>query len=60
MKATSKTPKSSKPLQPVKGGYLHDRYVDRNIVTVNTMKEKFEPTDRSPVRQHFKMAGGCD
>lgn len=41
-------------------GYLHNKVVDRNLVPVNPLKQQFEPTERAPVRQHFKMAGGCD
>lgn len=56
----AKAPKSNPQLQPVKGGYLHGKVVDRNLMPVNPLKQQFEPTDQSPVRQHFKMAGGCD
>lgn len=34
-------------------------FVDRDLMKVNPLKEQFEPTDQSPVRQHVKMAGGC-
>ena len=56
--------KSSKPNPPPfpasKAGYLPGKVVDRNLVPVNPLKQQFEPTEKSPVRQHFKMAGGCD
>lgn len=42
-----------------KGNDEGGRYVDRNLMPVNPNKEQFEPTDKEPVRQHFKMAGGC-
>jgi hypothetical protein len=35
------------------------KYVDRNLMPVNPMKQQFEPTDAEPVRQHAKMAGAC-
>lgn len=35
------------------------KYVDRDLTKVNPTKEQFEPTDAEPVRQHYKMAGGC-
>lgn len=56
----SSQPKASPAMKPVKGGYLHDKIVDRNLMGVSPLKQQFEPTDQSPVRQHFKMAGGCD
>jgi hypothetical protein len=31
---------------------------DRNLAAVNPLKQQFEPTPASPVRQHYKMAGG--
>jgi hypothetical protein len=34
-------------------------YVDRNLMKVNPLKEQFAPTDAEPVRQRYKMAGGC-
>lgn len=56
--------KSSKqnpqPLPASKSGYLHERFVDRQLMPVNPLKQQFEPTEASPVRQHHKMAGGCD
>lgn len=35
------------------------RFVDRKLMGVDPKKEQFAPTDAVPVRQHFKMAGGC-
>ena len=35
------------------------RYVDRNLGAVNPKSEQFEPTGAEPVRQRFKMGGGC-
>lgn len=34
-------------------------FVDRNLMSVSPLKEQFEPTDSLPVRQRYKMAGGC-
>ena len=35
------------------------KFVARDLMKVNPRKEQFEPTAAEPVRQHFKMAGGC-
>lgn len=35
------------------------RFVDRNLGSVKPQNEQFEPTDAEPVRQRFKMGGGC-
>lgn len=35
------------------------KFVSRNLMAVNPKKQQFEPTPAEPVRQHFKMAGGC-
>lgn len=35
------------------------KFVDRNLKAINPLKEQFEPTDKEPVRQHNRMAGGC-
>ena len=35
------------------------KFVSRDLCKVNPMKEQFEPTPAEPVRQHYKMAGGC-
>lgn len=32
---------------------------ERNLLTTNPKTEQFEPTSAEPVRQHYKMAGGC-
>lgn len=36
------------------------QFKDRNLIPVNPLKKQFEPTPAAPVRQRFKMAGGCD
>lgn len=44
------------------GGYKHGtptKFVDRNLMAVNPMKQQFEPTSAEPVPQRYKMAGGC-
>jgi len=35
------------------------KFVDRNLMSVNPMKEQFEPTPSEPVPQRYKMGGGC-
>jgi hypothetical protein len=42
-----------------KGNDEAGRFVDRNLLVVDPKKQQFEPTAAEPVRQHFKMAGGC-
>jgi hypothetical protein len=56
----AKALKFNPQLKPVSGGYLHGRIVEHNLMATNPLKKQFEPTDQSPVRQRFKMAGGCD
>lgn len=34
-------------------------FVDRNLAGVNPKSQQFEPTTAQPVRQRFKMGGGC-
>ena len=55
MKSNSKQPKKAPAPKPAPEG----KYVDRNLVPVNPLTTQFEPTDSSPVRQHYKMAGGA-
>ncbi|HEX6826414.1 MAG TPA: hypothetical protein VF077_08875 [Nitrospiraceae bacterium] len=35
------------------------RFVDRNLAPVTGASEQFEPMGSEPVRQRFKMGGGC-
>lgn len=35
------------------------RVVHRDLMKVNPKKGQFEPTAAEPVRQRYKMAGGC-
>ncbi len=35
------------------------KFVDRNLMGVNPLKEQFEPSGSEPIRQHHKMAGGA-
>jgi hypothetical protein len=32
-------------------------FVDRSLIGVSPLKEQFEPTDATPLRQHHRMAG---
>ena len=52
-------PKQAKAPAMPKGNDEGGRFVDRDLRAVNPLKEQFEPTPAEPVRQHFKMAGGC-
>lgn len=56
--------KQSKSPQPVPkccpgGNSEGGRFVSRDLRSVNPRKQQFEPTPAEPVRQKFKMAGGC-
>ena len=44
------------------GGYRNGvpgKFNARNLAAVNPKSEQFEPTPAEPVRQRYKMAGGC-
>ena len=44
------------------GGYrqgVPGKYVSRDLRAVNPKTTQFEPTPAEPVRQRYKMAGGC-
>jgi len=45
----------AKAQAPAKTG----KFNDRNLMGVSPLKEQFEPSGSEPVRQHYKMAGGC-
>lgn len=53
-----KTKSSPQPKMP-KGNDEGGKYVDRDLVKVNPLKEQFEPTAAEPVSQHKRMAGAC-
>lgn len=55
----AKQTKSVKAPKMPKGNDEGGRFVDRNLMKVNPLKQQFEPTDAEPVRQHAKMAGAC-
>ena len=56
-------PKGPKvPKGGAEGGYhkgVPGKYVARALMGVNPKTTQFEPTAAEPVRQHYKMAGGC-
>lgn len=35
------------------------KYVARDLAAAKPQKEQFEPTTAEPVRQRYRMAGGC-
>lgn len=45
--------------KPFETSAVPQKFVDRNLLPVNPLKEQFEPTDASPVPQRYKMAGGA-
>lgn len=60
MPKLSKNPKpAAKSAIGAKGNDEGGRFVDRDLAATCPCKEQFEPTPAEPVRQHFKMAGGC-
>lgn len=58
MKAKQSPMPAKAPRMP-KGNDEGGKFVDRNLAAINPLKEQFEPSGAEPVRQHFKMAGGC-
>ena len=34
-------------------------FVPHKLASVNPLREQFEPTPAEPMRQRYKMAGGC-
>lgn len=58
MKAKQSPPPAKSPRMP-KGNDEGGRFVDRKLMGVNPLKEQFEPTGAEPVRQRYKMGGGC-
>lgn len=55
---TKSQKQASSPKMP-RGNDEGGRFVDRKLTAVNPKKEQFAPTDAEPVRQRFKMGGGC-
>lgn len=53
------SPKSAKSPRMPKGNDEGGRFVDRDLMATKPASDQFEPTPAEPVRQHFKMAGGC-
>lgn len=56
MKTRQKQAKA--PAMP-RGNDEGGRFVARDLARIDPKREQFAPTDAEPVRQHFKMAGGC-
>ena len=42
-----------------KGNDEGGRFVPRDLRGINPKRTQFEPTPAEPVRQRFKMGGGC-
>ena len=42
-----------------KGNFKGDTFQNVPVAKTDPKKQQFEPTDAEPVRQRFKMAGGC-
>lgn len=59
MQKSSKSNSVAKVPKMPKGNDEGGRFVDRNLMKINPLKQQFEPTDAEPVRQHAKMAGAC-
>jgi hypothetical protein len=51
--------KSSKSCAPGTVEAKSQKFRDRNLMGTNPLKEQFEPTPAEPVRQRYKMGGGC-
>lgn len=62
----AKQSKSPRPAPSNKGGAeggyangVPTKFVSRDLRGVNPLREQFEPSGAEPVRQRYKMAGGC-
>jgi hypothetical protein len=59
----SSKPKSGGSMPKATKGYSYPcpapdmKFNDRPIMSTNPMREQFEPTDASAIRQHKRMAG---
>ncbi len=53
------SPKQVKSAIGKKGNDEGGKFVSRDLRSISPLKEQFEPTAAEPVRQRFKMAGGC-
>ncbi len=42
-----------------KGNDEGGRFVPHNLASTNPKREQFAPTDAEPVRQRYRMGGGC-
>ena len=42
-----------------KGNDEGGKFVPRKLAPINPLREQFAPTPAEPVRQRFKMGGGC-
>ena len=51
--------KPSLTTRPIPKGTEGTCFKQTNPAKVNPLKEQFAPTTAEPVRQRFKMAGGC-
>lgn len=54
-----KNPSPAKAPRMPKGNDEGGKFVSRKLCEVNPLREQFAPTPAEPVRQRFKMAGGC-
>lgn len=56
----TQTPRSGYGTAPASTPGVPTKFQDRDLAGTSPLKEQFEPTEAAPVRQHYKMAGGCD
>jgi hypothetical protein len=54
-----KQPKQVKAPAMPKGNDEGGKFVSRDLLKINPTKEQFAPMPAEPVRQQYKMAGGC-
>jgi hypothetical protein len=46
--------------KPYEHGYTPTKFVERNLAAMQpTDKNQLPPTEAEPLRQHYRMAGGC-
>lgn len=52
-------PQPAKAPRMTRGNDEGGKFVPHKLASINPKKEQFAPTDSEPVRQRFRMGGGC-
>jgi len=59
MKTSKSYPKPATSPRMPKGNDEGGKFVSRDLMKVNPLREQFEPTTAEPVPQLYRMGGGC-